>query len=109
MPHDPLPSLEQLEAKIQAARDVSSSKSATAPKPLNYAMRVGTDLVAGVGVGAAVGYFLDQWWHTSPLMLILCFFLGTAAGIKLVMETAKRVSADAEAEEKSRTQARKPE
>ncbi len=48
---------------------------------LGLAMRTGVELVAGVGVGALVGYGLDRWLDTSPWLLILCFMLGAAAGM----------------------------
>jgi len=38
-------------------------------------------MVAGVGVGAFVGYWLDRWLGTSPWLLIVFFFLGSAAGM----------------------------
>ena len=44
-------------------------------------MRAGVELVAGVAVGVAVGYGLDQWLETFPVFLILCFVLGAAAGM----------------------------
>ncbi len=44
-------------------------------------MRAGVELVAGVAVGVAAGYGLDSWLDTFPVMLILCFVLGAAAGM----------------------------
>ena len=43
--------------------------------------RVATELVAGVVVGAFIGWALDQWLETSPLFLLLMFFLGAIAGM----------------------------
>jgi len=43
--------------------------------------RVATELVAGVIVGAFIGWGLDQWLDTSPLFLVLMFFLGAMAGM----------------------------
>jgi len=43
--------------------------------------RVATELVAGVIVGSAIGWGLDQWLGTSPLFLVLMFFLGAMAGM----------------------------
>ena len=41
--------------------------------------RVATELVAGVIVGALIGWMLDNWLGTSPLFLVLLFFLGAMA------------------------------
>lgn len=55
---------------------------------LGMAMRIGVELVAGVGVGAGIGYFLDRWLGTGPWLLILFFFLGAAGGIMNVYRAA---------------------
>ena len=43
--------------------------------------RVATELVAGVVVGAFIGWMLDEWLGTSPLLLVIMFFLGAIAGM----------------------------
>ena len=37
--------------------------------------RVATELVAGVVVGTFMGWALDRWLDTSPLFLLVMFFL----------------------------------
>ncbi|MBM85054.1 MAG: phosphoribosylaminoimidazolecarboxamide formyltransferase [Rhodospirillaceae bacterium] len=82
------PSLEDLEQRLRLARDTverqsggSSPGSAPPPALVGMAMRVGVELVVGVGVGALVGYGLDRWLDTSPWMMIVFFVLGAAAGM----------------------------
>ena len=43
--------------------------------------RVATELVAGLVVGTFTGWALDQWLDTSPLFLLVMFFLGAIAGM----------------------------
>ena len=43
--------------------------------------RVATELVAGVVFGTFIGWMLDRWLETSPLFLLLMFFLGAIAGM----------------------------
>ena len=43
--------------------------------------RVATELVAGVVVGTFIGWMLDLWLETSPLFLLVMFFLGAIAGM----------------------------
>ncbi|HSK29477.1 MAG TPA: AtpZ/AtpI family protein, partial [Candidatus Limnocylindria bacterium] len=45
------------------------------------AFGVAAHMVAGLGVGAGIGYFLDGWLGTSPWMLGLFFFVGAGAGV----------------------------
>lgn len=51
--------------------------------------RVGTEMLSGVLAGGAIGYFLDDWLSTKPLLLIVFLFLGGAAGFLNVYRFAK--------------------
>ena len=55
------------------------------------AFRLGTELVAAVAVGTIIGFILDNWFDTKPWLIIIFFFLGTAAGILNVIKTANRM------------------
>jgi ATP synthase protein I len=55
---------------------------------------VGFAFVIAVVLGFMAGYFLDRWLGTSPLFLILFFFIGLAAGIANVIRTANAVNED---------------
>ena len=48
---------------------------------LNIYYRVGTELLAGLIIGAGIGWIIDQWLNTMPLFLIIMFVLGAVAGI----------------------------
>ena len=43
---------------------------------------IGLHLVSGVIVGVLIGYFLDNYFDTSPWLTIIFFFLGVAAGFR---------------------------
>jgi len=63
---------------------------------MGVAFRLTTDLVAGVFVGGAIGWVLDQWLGTTPWLLLLFFFIGVAAGILNVYRAAQQITAAAE-------------
>ncbi len=48
---------------------------------LVLAGRVTTELVAGVVVGTFIGWAFDNWLGTAPTLMVLFFFLGSAAGM----------------------------
>jgi ATP synthase protein I len=50
--------------------------------------RLSTELVAGVLLGAALGWLLDRWLRISPWGLIVFLLLGFAAGVLNVMRAA---------------------
>ena len=61
--------------------------------------RMVTELVAGLGIGFALGYGLDLVFGSLPWFLIIFTLLGFAAGIRTMMRTAKEFAPDATGEE----------
>lgn len=51
--------------------------------------RMVTELVAGLGIGAAIGYGLDVLLGTLPLFLVVLTLLGFAAGVKTMLRSAR--------------------
>ncbi len=96
-------SLEDLDARVTAARAANKQRSgnsgtAAEGKPpmtgLGLAMRIGTELVAAIAVGLAVGYGLDLWLGTKPWLMVAFFFLGSAAGMLNVYRTTAHMGRD---------------
>ena len=61
---------------------------------MGNAFKLGTELVAAVGVGTIIGFILDSWFGTKPWLIIIFFFLGAAAGILNVIRAANRMQKD---------------
>lgn len=68
---------EDTERLTKAAESENSSA-------FGMAMRVGSDLIAGIVVGLVVGYGLDRWTGHKPLFMILFTLLGFGAGMRNV-------------------------
>ena len=58
---------------------------------MGNAFKLGTELVAAVTVGTIIGFILDNWFDTKPWLIIIFFFLGTAAGMLNVFRAANRM------------------
>ena len=58
---------------------------------LGNAFKLGTELVAAVGVGVIIGFILDNWFGTKPILIIVFFLFGSAAGILNVIKAAKKM------------------
>ena len=61
-------------------------KKETTDKNINHSLvntfsRVATELLAGLLIGAGIGWTIDKWMNSSPWFLIIFFLLGGAAGI----------------------------
>ena len=63
---------------------------------LGNAFKLGTELVAAVAVGSIIGFILDNWFGTKPLLIILFFLFGSAAGIYNVIKAAKKMQENKE-------------
>ncbi len=88
----PGPSKEDFDARLRAAQAKQAERGGkTAPgsrgSGLGFAIRIGTELVAGVVLGVAIGLGLDYWLDTRPWFMILFFFLGAGAGMLNVYRT----------------------
>jgi ATP synthase protein I len=68
--------------------NVKSSRNAADTSAYARGFRMSTELVAGVIVGAGIGWLLDRWLGISPWGLIVFLLLGFAAGVLNVMRAA---------------------
>jgi ATP synthase protein I len=55
-------------------------------------LQVGIEMIAGVVGGGLIGYGLDYWLGTWPLLFIVFFFLGAAAGMLNAYRHIRRAS-----------------
>ena len=69
----------EFEIRQQGKRRYRNAKFPTGGMAL--AGRVTTELVAGVVVGTFIGWALDNWLGTTPTLMVVFFFLGSAAGM----------------------------
>ncbi len=58
------------------------------PSAIARGFRLSTELVAGVLVGAFIGWLLDRWLGITPWGLIVFLLLGFAAGVLNVIRAA---------------------
>ena len=71
-----------------SANASSGSGPRSDPSALARGFRLSTELVAGVLVGAFIGWALDKWLGISPWGMIVLVLLGFAAGVLNVMRAA---------------------
>ena len=83
--------LKALEKRIEELKQVG------APKPrmekdyraADQGWRMVIELVSGLGIGFGIGYGLDRLFGTLPIFLVLFTLLGFAAGVNVMLRTAR--------------------
>ena len=81
----------RLEIAKKNVKNVHESNEGSNAASFGKAFKISTELVAAVVVGATIGYILDSWFDTKPLLIIIFFFMGVAAGILNVFRSAKKM------------------
>lgn len=73
---------------VRPPLDGSGADRATTASGYARGFRLSSELVAGVVVGAGIGWLIDRWLGISPWGLIVFLLLGFAAGVLNVMRSA---------------------
>jgi ATP synthase protein I len=71
----------QSEAKPVAAGE----KTGRARNQAAVALELPFVLIGAIAVGAALGYFLDRWLHTKPILMFVLGGLGFVGGIREII------------------------
>ena len=75
------------------SRDPNLSPTVEKAKSFSQQFALATELpfilVGTILVGGAVGYFLDSWLHTKPVLMLVLGFLGFFAGLRQSIDIFK--------------------
>ncbi len=88
--------LRHLDEKLRAARE----RHAPPPRADEHysgaqqAWRMVIELVAGIVIGVGIGLGLDAFLGTRPFLLILFALLGFAAGVNVMIRTARELGGE---------------
>ena len=81
----------RLEIAKKNIKDTQKDSKSSNAASLGKALKISTELVAAVVVGSTIGFLLDSWFDTKPLLIICFFIMGVAAGILNVFKSAKKM------------------
>ncbi len=81
----------RLEIAKKSIKNMRNNNQGSNAASLGKALKISTELVAAVVVGSIIGFLLDGWFDTKPLLTICFFFMGVAAGILNVFRSAKKM------------------
>ena len=87
--------LKEISTRLKIAKknfkEINEKKSGSNVTSIGKALKISTELVAAVVVGSIIGFLLDSWFGTKPLLTIIFFIMGVAAGILNVFRSAKKM------------------
>ena len=88
--------LKDISTRLKSAKKKFSKVYDKKPQPsgsslLGVAFKMSTELVAAVLIGTFIGFILDSWFDTKPILIVIFFLFGSAAGIVNVVKAAKRM------------------
>jgi ATP synthase protein I len=82
----------------KAAKAADAEADAARSRAMGMGFSIAAQLVAGVLVGGAIGYYLDRWLGTTPWLMVVLLMLGFAAGLMNVIRTAREMQKISEAQ-----------
>lgn len=88
---------DEFDERLRSARAQGKPKpesEPTARSSMGPGLQAGIDVVAGVIGGLLIGWALDAWLGTSPVLLVIFLFLGAAAGTRNAFRTLQRLMPD---------------
>ena len=95
---DETPSLDAFSERLDAANSMRPTEvPAKHAKGAAWgrALRISSDLLAGLIVGFVIGLLLDRYLGTTPWLLFLGMTIGFAAGLRNMSRTLKEMNASA--------------
>lgn len=84
--------LRRLRESAGLPQEDEEAKERARPSIGGAGVQVGVELVAGVIGGGLIGYWLDRWFDTWPVLFLVFFFLGAAAGMLNAYRYIRRIS-----------------
>ncbi|HMQ58633.1 MAG TPA: AtpZ/AtpI family protein [Rhizobiaceae bacterium] len=91
--------------KVRQSQEAATDQGRAGRDATGYgkALRLSSEFIAGIVVGAGLGWGLDKLAGTAPFGLIAFLLLGFGAGVLNVLRTAGLVQSAAEAQKAERS------
>ncbi|WP_439527803.1 AtpZ/AtpI family protein [Pannonibacter sp.] len=79
---------QKLDEHRRSEQRAEARQSSSTGAGIAQAMKLSSEFIAGIAVGAMMGWLLDHWVGTSPFGLIVFLLLGFVAGVLNVLRSA---------------------
>ena len=86
--------LKEISTRLKIAKknikNVKEKNTGSNTASLGKALKISTELVAAVVVGTTIGFLLDNWFDTKPLLVICFFFYGCSCWYIKCVQISKK-------------------
>jgi ATP synthase protein I len=80
--------------RMGGEKGTREKKNGMPGRDLLWLSTLGINLVLAGAAGAAIGYFIDKWLRTPPVMTIVFFCVGTVAGFRQIYKEVRKLGND---------------
>ena len=84
--------IKRAQAEDSLAGDAEVASAQRDMTGLSRGLRLGSEFIAAILVGAGIGSLLDQWLKTSPWLMLVMLMVGFAAGVLNVGRSAEEMN-----------------
>ena len=84
--------IKEIEKRIKSLQEKKTApyNNKINTKFYSMAVSISLELITGIGLGVIIGIIADNHLQTKPMMLILCFILGTVVGFFNMFKSLKK-------------------
>ncbi len=79
-------------AEVSGSDDKVTTTAVRDMSGLSRGLRLGSEFIAAILVGAGMGYLLDLWLGTGPWAMLVMLMVGFAAGVLNVVRSAAEMN-----------------
>ncbi|MBN2188155.1 MAG: AtpZ/AtpI family protein [Chitinispirillaceae bacterium] len=76
---------------MDSGKERDGKKGVRTGRDLLWLSTLGINLVLAGAAGVVIGYFLDKWFNTPPVMTIVFFCIGTFAGFRQIYKEVRKL------------------
>jgi F0F1-type ATP synthase assembly protein I len=80
--------------RMNSEKGSGGKKNGATGRDFVWLSTLGINLVLAGAAGVCIGYFLDKWLNTPPVLTIVFFCIGTFAGFRQIYKEVRRLGSD---------------
>lgn len=84
--------IKRAQGEKQVPGDAEMASATKDMTGLSRGLRLGSEFIAAILVGAGIGYLLDLWLKTGPWLMLVMVMVGFAAGVLNVVRSAAEMN-----------------